>query len=180
MVLQKTDYELAIAAAKGDLTAFEELYRRHSRKVYNLCMRMTCNKSEAEDLTQEVFIQLYRRIGSYRGEAAFTTWLHRLAVNQVLMKLRKSQFRFETTTEDGELPLPEETEAALPLIDSIALDKAIASLPVGYRTIFILHDVEGYEHEEIAKILGISVGTSKSQLHKARLKLRKILRGVNS
>lgn len=174
-----SDYDLAIRAAEGDFRAFETLYNRHSRRVYSLCLRMTSSQTEAEDLTQDVFIQLYRRIGSYKGEAAFTTWLHRLTVNQVLMRFRKKNVRFETTTEDGELPVVVEhgTEdpRSMPIVDQIALDKAISQLPTGYRTVFILHDVEGYEHEEVARMLGITVGTSKSQLHKARLKLRKIL-----
>lgn len=172
-----SDQDLARRVAEGDLRAFEMLYNRHSRRVYSLCLRMTSNQTEAEDLTQEVFIQLYRRIGSYRGEAAFTTWLHRLTVNQVLMRFRKRNVRFETTTEDGELPVVAECgiPKSMPIVDQIALDKAISQLPTGYRTVFLLHDVEGYEHEEVARMLGITVGTSKSQLHKARLKLRKIL-----
>ncbi len=172
-----SDQDLARRVAEGDLGAFEMLYNRHSRRVYSLCLRMTSNQAEAEDLTQEVFIQLYRRISSYRGEAAFTTWLHRLTVNQVLMRFRKRNVRFEATTEDGELPVVAEHDIpkSMPIVDQIALDRAVSQLPTGYRTVFILHDVEGYEHEEVARMLGITVGTSKSQLHKARLKLRKIL-----
>jgi RNA polymerase sigma-70 factor (ECF subfamily) len=140
---------------------------------------MTGNMAEAEDLTQEVFIQLHRKIGSFRGEAAFTTWLHRLTVNQVLMHFRKRSVRSELTTEDGEMPDSIDPETinpeAMPIVDRIGLENAIAQLPNGYRTVFVLHDVEGYEHEEIAKLLGCSAGTSKSQLHKARLKLRRLL-----
>jgi RNA polymerase sigma-70 factor, ECF subfamily len=172
------DLELARAAAVGDRSAFETLYQRHYRRVYSLCLRMTGSPEEAEDLTQDVFIQLYRRIGSYRGEALFTTWLHRLTVNQVLMRFRKRAVKFESITVDGELPLPAEPEGSprtLPIIDAIALDRAIAKLPPGYRTVFVLHDIEGYEHEEIAHTLGVTIGTSKSQLHKARLKLRELL-----
>jgi RNA polymerase sigma-70 factor, ECF subfamily len=176
-----SDIDLASAAAVGDRNAFEELYNRHNRRVYSLCLRMTGNTQDAEDLTQDVFIQLFRRIGSYRGEAAFSTWLHRLTVNQVLMRFRKRAVKFESVTEEGELPTiiahGSENPRAMPIIDHIALDKAIKRLPVGYRTVFVLHDIEGYEHEEVAKLLGVTVGTSKSQLHKARLKLRALLSG---
>jgi RNA polymerase sigma-70 factor, ECF subfamily len=175
-----SDHALARQAAEGDMTSFEELYARHNRRVYSLCLRMTGNTSEAEDLTQEAFIQLYRKIGSFRGESAFTTWLHRLTVNQVLMYFRKKGVRNEQTTDDGEVPVQivqgTADPARMPVIDRIALDRAIAKLPPGYRTVFILHDVEGHEHEEIARMLGCSVGTSKSQLHKARMKLRHLLK----
>jgi RNA polymerase sigma-70 factor, ECF subfamily len=173
------DIELAKSAAGGNMSAFEELYNRHHRRVYSLCLRMLQNTAEAEDLTQEVFIQLYRKIGSFRGDSAFTTWLHRLTVNQVLMHFRKRTVKFEKTTEEGETPVQTvpgtENQAKMPIVDKIAIDKAIAQLPTGYRNVFVLHDVEGYEHEEVARILGCSVGTSKSQLHKARLKMRKLL-----
>lgn len=177
---QASDYELTQRANEGDMSAFEELYERHNRRVYSLCLRMTGNTAEAEDLTQEAFIQLYRKTGSFRGESAFTTWLHRLTVNQVLMHFRKRGVRMEQTTEDGETPVQivrgTENPNAMPVVDRIALDKAVGQLPPGYRTVFILHDVEGHEHEEIARMLGCSVGTSKSQLHKARMKLRGLLR----
>ena len=177
---QETDYELAQKAAEGDMAAFEQLYQRHNRRVYSLCLRMTSNVSEAEDLAQEVFIQLFRKIGSFRGESAFTTWLHRLTVNQVLMHFRKRGVKMEQTTDDGETPIQivkgTENPNAMPVVDRIALDKAIGQLPPGYRTVFTLHDIEGHEHEEIARTLGCSVGTSKSQLHKARMKLRGLLR----
>lgn len=140
---------------------------------------MMGNPVEAEDLTQDVFIQLYRRIGSYRGEALFTTWLHRLTVNQVLMRFRRRGARIETVADEevtaALLETGGEHGSVMPVIEHIALDRAIAQLPQGYRTVFVLHDIEGYEHEEIANILGVTVGTSKSQLHKARLKLRALL-----
>lgn len=174
-----SDLMLAQSATKGNMGAFEELYNRHHRRVYSLCLRMLQNTAEAEDLTQEVFIQLYRKIGSFRGDSAFTTWLHRLTVNQVLMHFRKRTVKFEKTTEEGETPVQivagTENQAKMPIVDKIALESAIAQLPNGYKNVFVLHDVEGYEHEEVAKILGCSVGTSKSQLHKARLKMRKLL-----
>jgi RNA polymerase sigma-70 factor (ECF subfamily) len=174
-----TDFELAQRAAGGDMPAFEELYERHNRRVYSLCLRMTANTAEAEDLAQEAFIQLFRKIGSFRGESAFTTWLHRLTVNQVLMHFRKKGVKMEQTTDDGETPVQivagTEDYLKMPVVDRIALDKAMGKLPPGYRTVFVLHDVEGHEHEEIARMLGCSVGTSKSQLHKARMKLRMLL-----
>ncbi|MDQ3687674.1 MAG: RNA polymerase sigma factor [Acidobacteriota bacterium] len=177
------DYALTQRAAEGDMGAFEELYERHNRRVYSLCLRMTSNVAEAEDLAQEVFIQLFRKVGSFRGESAFTTWLHRLTVNQVLMHFRKRGVRMEQTTDDGETPVQvvagTENPNQMPVVDRIAIDKAVAQLPPGYRTVFVLHDVEGHEHEEIARMLGVSVGTSKSQLHKARMKLRGLLRQQN-
>jgi RNA polymerase sigma-70 factor (ECF subfamily) len=177
--LAASDYELAQEAARGDMEAFEALYERHHRRVYSLCLRMLANVTEAEDLTQEVFVQVFRKISSFRGESAFTTWLHRLTVNQVLMHFRKRGVKLEHTTEEGEMrqvvQAGSERPQAMPIVDRIALDRAIAELPPGYRTVFVLHDVEGYEHEEIARMLGLSVGTSKSQLHKARMKLRTLL-----
>jgi RNA polymerase sigma-70 factor (ECF subfamily) len=178
--VQASDHALAQAAAAGEMPAFEELYARHQRRVYSLCLRMTGNVAEAEDLAQEAFIQLYRKIGSFRGESAFTTWLHRLTVNQVLMHFRKKGVRLEQTTEDGDVPVQivkgTENPNHMPVVDRIALERAIAKLPPGYRAVFVLHDVEGHEHEEIARLLGCSVGTSKSQLHKARMKLRGLLK----
>ncbi|MBX3290657.1 MAG: RNA polymerase sigma factor [Acidobacteria bacterium] len=175
-----TDLDLTQLAAKGDMVAFEEIYQRHHRRVYSICLRMLQNAYEAEDLTQDVFIQLYRKIGSFRGDSAFTTWLHRMTVNQVLMHFRKRNVKYEKTTEEGETPDQIVTGTSDPermrIVDKIALESAIEQLPDGYKNVFLLHDVEGFEHEEVARILGCSVGTSKSQLHKARLKLRKLLK----
>ena len=174
-----SDFALAQGAAQGDMQAFEELFRRHRRLVYGLCLRMTQDVAEAEDVTQEVFVLLFRKIGGFRGEANFTTWLHRLTVNQVLMRFRKNKSRREEALEDENLRPHETVRPASPkasqMIDRITLESAIAKLPPGYRAAFILHDVEGFEHEEVARILGCAVGTSKSQLHKARTKLRKLL-----
>lgn len=174
-----TDFDLCQRASSGDLVAFELIYQRYHRRTYSLTMRMTNNPSEAEDLTQEVFIQLFRKAGSFRGDSAFSTWLHRLTVNQVLMHFRRRSVKNERVSDDGEMP--EQTvhgtsnPSKMPVVDRIALKNAIAQLPNGYRNVFVLHDVEGYEHEEVARMMGISVGTSKSQLHKARLKLRGLL-----
>lgn len=174
------DYQLARKVADGDMLAFEELYSRYHRRLYNLCLRMTRSHAEAEDLTQEAFIHIHHKIGSFRGESALMTWLYRLTTNQVLMHFRKHSVRRERTTEDGETPEPLSKTSATPTqtmtVDRLALDSAIGKLAPGYRAVFILHDIEGYEHAEIARICGNSVGTSKSQLHKARIKLRELLR----
>jgi RNA polymerase sigma-70 factor (ECF subfamily) len=156
---------------RGELLPFEELFKLHHGKVYAVCLRMTGNTAEAEDLTQEVFVQVFRKLDTFRGESAFTTWLHRLTVNHVLMHFRKNRRRKEEVTEDGELP-EQATNAfnvrtSFPILDRLALDEAIVKLPPGYRAVFILHDVEGLQHFEIANILGCSAGTSKSQLHKS-------------
>jgi len=177
-----TEAQVIEKAQAGDGACFEALYNRHKKRVFSLCLRMTSNHAEAEDLTQESFLQLYRKIASFRGESAFSTWLHRLAVNIVLMRFRRKgllEVSLEKTLE------PQEGEPAREIgvkdltlhgsIDRITLEKSIADLPPGYRIIFILHDVEGYEHNEIAEILGCSIGNSKSQLHKARMKLRSLL-----
>lgn len=167
-------------AASGDMAAFEEVYRTYHRRVYAQCLRMTRSVVEAEDLTQEVFIQLYRKLKTFRGESLFTTWLHRLTTNAVLMHFRKIAARPEQTTEDAEawngFAGVTQNHNSNSLIDRIALEKAIRQLPPGYRAVLILHDMEGYEHHQIGKMLGCAVGTSKSQLHKARMKLRRLLR----
>ena len=177
--LSTSDYDLAQAASQGEMAAFETLYERHHRRVYSLCLRMLANPTEAEDLAQEVFIQLFRKLGSFRGESAFTTWLHRLTVNHVLMHFRKKGVKLEKTTQEGEIgeiqDLIKGAGERPRFVDRIALDRAIAELPPGYRTVFVLHDVEGFEHEEIGNLLGVTSGTSKSQLHKARLRLRELL-----
>jgi RNA polymerase sigma-70 factor (ECF subfamily) len=172
------DYELARGAAAGDGGAFEDLYRRYFRRVYSVCLRMTRNAHDAEDLTQEVFIHLFKKIGSFRGESAFTTWLHRLTVNQVLMSMRWRKRRPEVSLEESQaMRVAREAKGptGLPLVDKVALKRAVARLPEGYRAAFWLYDVEGYDHSEVAALLGVTEGTSKSQLHRARLKLRKLL-----
>lgn len=176
--------ELIERAKQGDAQAFQALYEKHKRRVYSLCLRMTANTAEAEDLAQEAFLQLYRKIGTFRGESAFSTWLHRLSVNVVLMHLRKKSLpviSLEESTQGGEEDTPKKDFGAEDLalagsIDRLQLQRAVDDLPPGYRTIFVLHDVEGYEHNEIASIVGCSIGNSKSQLHKARMKLRDLLK----
>lgn len=174
------DYELTRRAAGGDMGAFEQLYLKYNRRVFGLCLRMLQSHAEAEDMAQEIFITLFAKLGSFRAEAAFATWLHRLTINHVLMHFRKGRVRRARITDDGETPLEIVEGTANPdrmaILDRITLDSAIEQLPPGYRIVFILHEVEGHEHHEIAEILGCSVGTSKSQLHKARMKLRRLLR----
>jgi RNA polymerase sigma-70 factor, ECF subfamily len=161
-------------------TSFEDLYSKYYPTVFNLCFRMLHNSADAEDLTQETFLQIMRKIENFRGESSLSTWIHRVTVNQVLMYFRKKWTYKETTTESGNLPDTVKSmtlrHIPLPITDQIAIATAAEQLPAGYRNVFLLHDVEGYEHEEVARILGISPGTSKSQLHKARLRLRSILK----
>lgn len=166
-------------AANGDMQAFEEIYRTYNRRVYTHCLRMTRSVAEAEDLTQEVFIQLFRKLKTFRGESLFTTWLHRLTVNAVLMHFRKTAVRTEGRIEHNEavneFVNATASSTGTSIIDHIALNEALQQLAPGYRAVFILHDLEGYEHHQISEILRCAVGTSKSQLHKARLKLRRLL-----
>jgi RNA polymerase sigma-70 factor, ECF subfamily len=171
-------------AQAGNAAAFEFLYHLHSRRVYALCLRMVGNPADAEDLMQEAFLQLYRKIATFRGESAFSTWLHRMTVNVVLMRLRKKLLPTdsleETLEPDAENSGPKRDVGAPDLrlsgaVDRVNLERSIEKLPPGYRTVFVLHDVQGYEHNEIADIMGCSVGNSKSQLHKARTRLRELL-----
>ncbi len=176
------DETLARAQA-GDGAAFAQLYALHKRRVYSLCLRMVGNVTEAEDLAQEAFLQLHRKIATFRGDSAFSTWLHRLTVNVVLMHLRRKGLNLVSLDEAMD-PSPEsgpmrsfgtQDLRLTGSIDRMALEKAIADLPAGYRLIFMLHDIDGYEHNEIATMLDCSIGNSKSQLHKARMKLREAL-----
>src|SRR6201997_2320330 len=172
-------------AQQGDERGFERIYRLHSQRVYALCLRMMRgNAAEAEDLTQESFMQLFRKIGTFRGEAAFSTWLHRLAFNIVLMRLRRRTYQvlsLDEMLEPGEKTAGLEKYVAscdlrlCGTIDRMDLERALEQLPPDYKAVFILHDVQGYEHNEIAAIRGCSLGNSKSQLHKARARLRELL-----
>jgi RNA polymerase sigma-70 factor (ECF subfamily) len=179
-----TEAEAIRRAQAGDGAAFEFLYQLHGRRVYALCLRMMNNPADAEDLMQEAFLQLFRKIGTFRGESAFSTWLHRMTVNVVLMKLRKKSLPVtsldEATDPDEETGGPRKDVGAPDLrlsgaVDRVNLDRCVEKLPPGYRTVFVLHDVQGFEHNEIANIMGCSVGNSKSQLHKARTRLRELL-----
>jgi RNA polymerase sigma-70 factor (ECF subfamily) len=177
------EQEAIRAAQSGDALAFETLYSLHKRRVYSLCLRMVSNIAEAEDLTQEAFLQLYRKISTFRGDSAFSTWLHRLTVNVVLMHLRKKglpQVSLEEVLEPAQEDGPRKDIGTRDLalsgsLDRVGLERAVAELPPGYRLVFVLHDVEGYEHNEIADMMSCSIGNSKSQLHKARMRLRDLL-----
>jgi RNA polymerase sigma-70 factor (ECF subfamily) len=176
--------DLLTRVRDGDHLAFAQLYSLHKRRIYSLCLRMVGNVAEAEDLTQEAFLQLHRRISTFRGDSAFSTWLHRLTINVVLMYLRKkglSLLSMDEAMEPTSQGTPGRSFGAVDLtlagsIDRMALERAVKDLPAGYRIVFVLHDVEGYGHPEIASMLDCSIGNSKSQLHKARLKLRDALR----
>ena len=177
-----TDTETIRLAQEGDAAAFERIFQLYARRVYSLCLRMARNTCEAEDLTQEVFLQLFRKIHTFRGESIFSTWLHRVSVNVVLMRLRKKnpmEVPLENDNEEGDSGGKENGARGLVIsetIDRLNLKHAIGELPPGYKETFMLHDVEGYEHHEIAEMLGCTIGNSKSQLHKARLRLRNLLR----
>jgi RNA polymerase sigma-70 factor (ECF subfamily) len=177
-----TDFDVIKRAQQGDADAFAALFHTHKTRIYSLCLRMTNNTAEAEDLTQDAFLQVFRKLPTFRGDSALSTWLYRIAVNTVLMHFRKKTLR--------QLPLdqPYEHEGKLVRreygsrdrrlagsVDRISLTQAIKELPDGYRTIFLLHEVDGYEHREIAELLDCSVGNSKSQLHKAKLRIRQFL-----
>jgi RNA polymerase sigma-70 factor, ECF subfamily len=176
------DLELVKRAQAGDAEAFAALFHAHKARVYSICVRMTNNTAQAEDLTQDAFLQVFRKLSTFKGNSALSTWLYRIAVNTVLMHFRKKalkqvsldepssndakQVRREYGSRDGRLSGS---------VDRITLTRAIKDLPAGYRKIFLLHEVEGYEHQEIAKLLDCSVGNSKSQLHKAKLRIREFL-----
>lgn len=179
-----TEAEAIRLAQEGDGQAFEFLYKMHSRRVYALCLRMSSNPVEAQDLMQDAFLQLFRKIKSFRSESSFSTWLHRLTVNIVLMKFRKKRHPEVSIDEpvgaDDENPGSRFEMGGPDLrihgtLDRMRLDRAIEQLPDGYKLIFVLHDIQGYAHEEVAEILGCSIGNSKSQLHKARLRMRELL-----
>lgn len=176
------DLELIKRAQQGDADAFASLFHAHKARVYSVCLRLTSNTTEAEDLTQDAFVQVFRKLSSFRGDSALSTWLYRIAVNTVLMRFRKKVLRQvpldDPRNQDAGYVRREYGTKDARLagsIDRIALTRAIGELPEGYRTIFILHEVEGYEHQEIAELLDCSVGNSKSQLHKAKLRIREML-----
>jgi RNA polymerase sigma-70 factor (ECF subfamily) len=177
--VRTADLELAARCRAGDAAAFEELYRQHARRLFSLVVRMIGSVDDAEDLLQEVFLQAHRKMSGFRGESALGTWLYRLTMNHCLDQLRGRQVRMNRATESLDDDDAEEPVAPGPVVPGpvsrLDLERAIKMLPDGARAAFLLHDVEGFEHREIAQILGISEGTSKSQVHKARMKLRAIL-----
>jgi RNA polymerase sigma-70 factor (ECF subfamily) len=175
--------DLVKRAQEGDSNAFGALFEAHRSRIYSVCLRMTSNAAEAEDLTQDAFLQAFRKIAKFRGDSAFSTWLHRIAVNTVLMHFRKNsltQISLDEPYSDSEgskirREYGTRDRGLAGCVDRVALARAMKDLPPGYRTIFLLHEVEGYEHQEIAEMLSCSVGNSKSQLYKAKLRFRELL-----
>jgi RNA polymerase sigma-70 factor (ECF subfamily) len=177
-----SDIELVRKAQQGDADAFAALYCAHKCKIYALCLRMTGNVTEAEDLTQDAFLQAFRRLSAFRGDAALSTWLYRVAVNTTLMHFRKNGRRpvslGQPSSQDPHAANREcgGTDAELSgSVDRIALARALQELPTGYRSIFLMHEVKGYDHKEIARLRSCTIGNSKSQLHKAKMKMRELL-----
>jgi len=181
--LDNSERSLVQRAQRGDEAAFATLFQLHKKRVYSVCLQMTKDVADAEDLTQEAFMQVFRSVNSFRGDSAFSTWLYRVAVNTVLMKLRRRKSPpvlslDEPVAGDSSSLKREVGKEDLSLsgaVDRIALRRAIEELPGGCRQIFDLHEVEGYQHHEIAELLQCSIGNSKSQLHKAKMKMRDLL-----
>lgn len=179
----ESQLSLVRRAQSGDEHAFATLFQQHKSRVYSVCLLMTKDVAEAEDLTQEAFLQVFRTVGSFRGDSAFSTWLYRVAVNTVLMRLRRRKSPPTVSLDEpvsAESPtlqrdFGKDDPSLAGLVDRIALRRALQELPEGCRTIFALHEVEGYQHHEIAELLDCSIGNSKSQLHKAKLKMRDLL-----
>ena len=170
-----TELRLVRQAQQGDLVAFERLYRDNERKVFGLCFRLSSDPALAEELTQEVFVRAWRKLSSFRGESAFSSWLYPLTVNVALSE-RRSRKRRDARIVATEDPASLERAPRTPAPESgFDLEKAMAALPPGARAVFVLHDVEGRTHEEIASLLGLAAGTSKAQLHRARRLLREAL-----
>ena len=175
------DLKIAERAQKGDSEAFAVLFHAHKARIYSICLRMSNNTAQAEDLTQDAFLQVFRKLSTFKGNSTLSTWLYRIAVNTVLMNFRKKalkQISLDEPDHDATMVHREYGSRDGRLsgaVDRITLTRAIQDLPAGYRTIFLLHEVKGYEHREIAKILDCSVGNSKSQLHKAKSRIRKFL-----
>lgn len=181
----RSEADLIVSAQGGDPDAFAALFNAHKARVYSMCLRMTRNAAEAEDLTQEVFLHVFRKLAAFRRDAAFSTWLYRVTVNTVLMHLRKKKVCHlsldERVTQVSGSQLREYGRVDHNLraaVDRIAATRAIMGLPAGYRTVFVLHEVKGYEHHDIAQMLRCSIGTSKSQLHKAKARIRELLSTV--
>jgi RNA polymerase sigma-70 factor (ECF subfamily) len=177
-----SDFSLIRKAQRGEVEAFASLYEEHKERIYSVCLRMTNNAADAEDLTQEAFIQVFRKIATFRGDSALATWLYRVAVNTVLMYFRRKEAR-PVSLDDRDVPgrssIQREygvyDDSLTGCLDRITLARAISQLPAGYRTIYLMHEVQGYRHHEIASLLDCSAGNSKSQLHKAKVRIRELL-----
>jgi RNA polymerase sigma-70 factor (ECF subfamily) len=176
LVAHDDETELIRRAQQRDVDAFEQLYRRHVSRVYAVCIRLTANARRADELTQTAFIQIWQKLPLFRGESAFSSWLHRLAVNTVLSDFRSTRRRETRVINVADLS-PIETPASSASAGArLDLEQVIATLPQQARTIFVLHDVEGYTHEEIAELMQLQSGTTKAQLHRARQLLQEALR----
>jgi RNA polymerase sigma-70 factor (ECF subfamily) len=170
------DIELVARCRKGDLSAFETIYQRHSTPLFNLAYRMVGNASDAEDLLQEIFLVAHKKLSTYQGQAALSTWLYRVATNRCLDYLRSRANRNQSKTDSlDEKPAPLPAPPRESTVARLDLERCIAELPDSYRAAFLLYDVEGFDHREVAEMLGIAEGTSKSLVHKARLKIRDYL-----
>ena len=185
-VTEQTDRELVSLAQRGNIEAFGILYEKNRTRIFALCVRMLKNRTLAEDLMQEAFLTAFAKLGSFRGDSAFSTWLYQIAVNNVLMYLRKGRrdtsilfadLAQDRTQDDRreQRELTTKDDRLHAMADRVTLERAIEDLSPGYRLVLILHDIEGYEHNEIAEMLGCSLGNTKSQLHKARMRLRTML-----
>jgi RNA polymerase sigma-70 factor (ECF subfamily) len=175
--VSQSEAELLARCRAGDVDAFEVLYRQHAARIYTLACRMSGSTEEAEDLLQEIFLQAYRKLDGFKGDAAIGTWLYRLAINRCLDFVRSRQAKMDRATD------PLDSKACRGTVDPsvrLDLDRALRQLPAGYREAFVLHDVEGFDHKEVAVMLGIAEGTSRSQVFKARMKLRALLNGSTS
>lgn len=182
MEANRVERDLVARCRRGERSAQEELYKRYSGRLYNIAYRVAGNAADADDLLQDIFLQAYRRLDSFRGEAALGTWLYRLAMNCCLDRVRSKLGKQQQSTgflEDLDTPEPAAPASWRPdtALDRIDLERAIAKLPPSYRAAFVLHDVEGLDHREVGQVLDIAEGTSKSLVHKARLRLRALLRG---
>ncbi len=176
--VKSADLELVERIRGGDGSAFEAVYRQHATRLYNLANRMTGAKGEADDLLQDIFLLAYRKIASFRGESSLGTWLYRLAMNHCLDVLRNRQTRMGQQTDSMDEPDAAPVASPVPVLSAVSridLERAIQTLPPACRAAFLLHDVEGFGHQEVGAMLGVSEGTSKSQVHKARMRIRTYL-----
>ena len=172
---------LVARAQRGDVAAFEALYKANAPRVFALSLRLTGNRADAAELTQDVFVQAWQRLTSFRGDAALSSWLHRIAVNTIFMRSRgehrrRARVRYAAEEQDGDAaPVNQGTVPAVDVAQAVDLERAIAALPPGARRVFVLHDVIGYRHEEIARLTGLAEGTLRAQLHRARRLLMEAL-----
>ncbi|MEM8931643.1 MAG: RNA polymerase sigma factor [Acidobacteriota bacterium] len=171
------DRLLVERARRGDVEAFEQLYRRHVGRIHATCRRLCGDVSEAEEMTQEAFVRAWQKLDTFRGQSLFSSWLHRLSVNVVLGHWRSAKRYRQRVVAIDDVGSAPEPEVEVPEGLAIDLERAIATLPPGARTVFVLHDIEGWRHRDIAEQVGLAVGTSKTQLHRARRLLRRVLDG---